>query len=68
MSVAMLSGNGRWGHERQDRTEARATGQYEPVSEPEVYQSLQAPPQAEDYTIGPDGLAVRKKRGSRMLV
>lgn len=49
--------------------EAQAAGDLRPVTGVKVSQGLQAPPQAEDYdTSSPDGLAVRRKRGSRMVV
>ena len=48
--------------------EAQAAGDLYPVTGVKVYQAPQNPPQAEDYdTTSPDGLAVRSKRGSRML-
>lgn len=67
MAVAMLMDDGR---HRNAATvaEAQAAGEASPVTGVKVSQSLQAPPQAEDYdTSSPNRLAVRKKRGSRML-
>lgn len=68
MTVAFLMDDGR---HRNAATvaEAQATGDLHPVvTGVKVYQGLQEPPSREDYdTSSPDGLAVRKKRGSRLL-